>query len=128
MKIVAFLICILSCSSLCQINDTALFKQCGTLLKETGIEPRQIIEEVIKRNLNGEFSKTNPWLDTVVLCPNGLPGWDVADLFKSEEITKVKIKADSAFVETKYLLLAHLTWMQRLGLVETNKLELAFTN
>lgn len=97
------LITFLFLPSFCQLNDTVLFKNCETLLFMTNYEPKKIVEEFIKRNLNGEFTKTDFWLDTVVLCPNSLPGWDVAELMKSEEILNIKITKDSAFVKTSFI-------------------------
>jgi hypothetical protein len=49
---------------------------CGVIKEDLHLAPKALIEEFVRRDREGEFLRTSPWLSRAVLCPEHMGGPD----------------------------------------------------
>lgn len=84
------------------LDPDALGEECGLIAESRYPDPVQLVREYLVRDADGEFLLAEPWLPTATLCPNSIPGYDVATLIEGFEIGQVVLHPDTVRVPVTY--------------------------
>lgn len=84
------------------LDPDALGEECGLIAESRFPDPIQLVREYLLRDADGEFLRAEPWLPTATLCPNSIPGYDVATLIEGFEIGQVTLQPDTVRVPVTY--------------------------
>ena len=82
---------------------------CGFAAVRRNPDPADLVREYNRRDHNGEFLRTNAWIDTVYDCPGHLPGPDEFRVVRDGDVVS-SISNDSI---VRVLVTSHLLGMMR---------------
>jgi len=64
--------------------------------------PITIVKEYLEKDAKGEFLRKNDWIDSNMVHPERIPGWDISTLIKSYKIIKIEVEDKTSFVNIEY--------------------------
>ena len=74
---------------------------CGFVQAVQTWAPRELLDEYLKRDGQGDFTSEDPWLDSALTCPGHLPGWDMSTIIKEYSVAARDTLGDTvSFVVT----------------------------
>jgi hypothetical protein len=75
-------------------------ESCGFVEVRQEWTPGALVREYVRRDGDGEFMSSAPWLDSALTCAGHLPGWDAATVITDVEVSLV----DSSEHRVRYAL------------------------
>ena len=77
-------------------------ESCDFVKQKQPLEPEAFMNEFLKRDSEGEFISSSPWLDKSALCPGHLGGPDSHHVISGFKIEKSRILPESAAFTVSY--------------------------
>ena len=81
---------------------------CGFLRAAQGAGPQALVTDYARRDAGGAFLQANPWMDTALTCPAGVPGWDASTVITAHEVGTATVAGAHATVPVSYTVLGAL--------------------
>ncbi len=84
-------------------------ESCGFVEARRWEGPGDLLYEYARRDGEGDFLSSNPWLDSALTCAGHLPGWDAATVIKDFAITPIDSTDRQARFKVRYSVIGTLT-------------------
>lgn len=75
---------------------------CGLHREHAHPDPAQLVRDYATRDSAGAFLRHDPWIETAVVCPAAVPGYDVATVIAGFDVGEPVRTGDSARVPVTY--------------------------
>lgn len=70
--------------------------ECGLLARAANPDPVRLVQEYVRRDNDGEFLRSNGWVDTAYLCPGHLPAPDAFTVVRRSRVASASVNGTLA--------------------------------